>query len=403
VTDDAAWIRELAAGTIDAGAALRASTTLERAGWLARSAESLARQAHACSAALSESTGLSVPMVQWAVRTTLGTINEESMVSLVAEAEQRSACVPAPIGLLSVILAGNVFTAPVRSVVVPLLFGVPVLVKASSREELFPVMLRDALRQADARLGGAMNVVVFAGGDAEREAALTESAESVAVYGSDETIAAIAARLSNRLLLAHGHGVSVAYCGSDALSEARIESTIAGLSLDICAYDQRGCLSPQVILVEETPTCSADVFAERLAAEGLEALSTTLPRGPLPVSIGAAQAQWRGLAEIEGTLITGKTHGVAVRAAQPLRWSPGYRNVTVSPVRGLDEVMQALEPLGQSLKCVGADSASLAETQARLTQSGRLHAYACLLGQMQTPGLDAPADGRPIWQGLLRD
>jgi hypothetical protein len=197
--------------------------------------------------------------------------------------------------------------------------------------------------------------------------------------------------------------VSVAYCGSAALSKARIESTIAGLSLDICAYDQRGCLSPQVVFVEEGHGCSANVFAERLAAEGLEAVSTALPRGRLPVSIGAAQAQWRGLAEIEGTLITGETHAVAVRPAQPVRWSPGYRNVTVSPVRGLDEAMQALEPLGESLKCVGADSVSLDEIQARLTQSAGLHAYACTLGRMQIPGLDAPADGGPIWHGLLRD
>jgi hypothetical protein len=247
-----------------------------------------------------------------------------------------------------------------------------------------------------------MNLVVFPGGDAEREAALIELAESVAVYGSDPTIAAVAARLRDTALLAHGHGVSVAYCGSEALSDAQIERTIGELSVDICAYDQRGCLSPQVVFVEEGPDCSAHVFAERLAAEGLEPLSRTLPRGPLPVSVGAAQAQWRGIAEIEGTLIRGNTHAVAVRPAPPLRWSPGYRNVTISPVRGIDEAMQALWPLGQSLKCVGADSANLAEIQAQLTDRGTLHAYACPLGTMQTPELDAPADGRPIWHGLLR-
>jgi hypothetical protein len=304
--------------------------------------------------------------------------------------------------MLSVILAGTVFTAPVRGIVVPLLLGVPVLVKASSRERLFPTMLRDALRHGNPRLGGAMNLVVFPGGDAEREAALVELAESVAVYGSDQTIAAVAARLRDTSLLAHGHGVSIAYCGRQALSDAHIERTIADLSVDICAYDQRGCLSPQVVFVEERPDFSAHVFAERLAAKGLEPMSNALPRGPLPTSVGAAQAQWRGIAEIEGTLISGNAHAVAVRPALPWRWSPGYRNVTISPVRGLDAVMQALEPLGQSLKCVGADSATLGEIQARLTESGTLQAYACPLGKMQTPGLDAPADGRPIWHGLLR-
>jgi hypothetical protein len=31
-----------------------------------------------------------------------------------------------------------------------------------------------------------------------------------------------------------------------------------------------------------------------------------------------------------------------------------------------------------------------------------LSAYACTTGTMQTPPLDAPADGRPIWHGLFQ-
>ena len=118
--------------------------------------------------------------------------------------------------------------------------------------------------------------------------------------------------------------------------------------------------------------------------------------------IGAEQAQWRGLAEVEGTLIRGATYAVAVRPARAIRWSPGYRNVTLVPVRGVADALQAMEPIGSNLKCVGADPASISEIRTQLERSPGLSAYACALGTMQTPALDAPADGRPIWHGLLR-
>jgi len=339
-------------------------------------------------------------MVDWAIGTTLDTMTEDALLALARGASLE--CPQAPISMLSLLLAGNVFTASVRGIVVPLLLGVPVLVKASSRETVFPAMLRDALRDADARLGAAVDLVTFPGGDLECETALVERAEAVSVYGSDETIAAVAARVGKARLIAHGHGVSAAYCGAEALGEARLSDTIAQLSLDICAYDQRGCLSPQLVYVEQAPALTAQGFARRLADEGLDPMSDTLPRGPLPSSVGAEQAQWRGMAEVEGTLIQGTSYALGIRPAQAIRWSPGYRNVTIVPIQGLDQAIQAMESIGSSLKCVGADPTSITELRSRLDESGRLSAYACALGTMQTPPLDAPADGKPIWRGLLR-
>jgi acyl-CoA reductase-like NAD-dependent aldehyde dehydrogenase len=402
VTDDASVVRARAASVLEAGEALRASTLEERAHWLSQAARTLARQAEDGRDALSSTTGLSIPMLEWAVRTTLDTMTGDAMRGLAQSAQKGTDRAPDPIAMLSVVLAGNVFTASVRGILVPLLFGVPVLVKASSSETLFPAMLCDALRSADSRLGAAMSVVVFPGGDVEREAALIDSAEAVSVYGGDATVEAMAARLGNTPLIAHGHGVSVAYCGNHAIEEAHIGHTISSLSLDICAYDQRGCLSPQLVYVEESSELSVMDFAERLAKEGLTPLSRTLPRGPLPVSVGAAQAQWRGVAEVEGSLVRGDTYAVSVRESQPIRWSPGFRNVTVTPVRALDEALQAMRPIGSNLKCVGADSASIPELEARLASSPTLSAYACTIGTMQTPSLDAPADGYPIWRGLFR-
>jgi len=337
----------------EAGPALTSSSLEVRAQWLADSAATLMGEAHNRRDTLSAATGLSVPMIEWATRTTLDTIRVDSMLALARIVRTGADRNPHPIAMLSVILAGNVFTASVRGIVIPLLFGVPVLVKASSQETVFPLLLRDALRSADGQLGAAMSVVTFRGGDVECEAALVEPAEVVSVYGGDATVAAMAARVNDKPLIAHGHGVSVAYCGAQALDEAHIENTIESLSLDICAYDQRGCLSPQIIYVERSSGRPAADFAGRLAEQGLAPMGRTLPRGPLPLSVGAAQAQWRGIAEVEGTLLQGDTYAVSIRKPDPIRWSPAYRNVTVAPVDGTDEALQAMQAIGPHLKCVG--------------------------------------------------
>lgn len=398
MTDGPKEILERAGTVQKSGAELRSATIDQRTDWLANAASILDGRAREGASALSESTGLSEPMVTWAARTTFGTIRKEAMTTLVREAGPGGE----PLGMLAVVLAGNVFTAVIRAAFVPLLFGVPVLLKASSRETLFPRMMRDALRDADPRLGGSIDVVVFEGGDRDAETALVETADAVSVYGSDQTVEAMRGRLPNAALMAHGHGVSAAYCGADALGDDAIEGTVWQLALDVCAYDQRGCLSPQVIFVEPSASRSALEFARYLVEHGLRPMGEELPRGPLPPAVGAAQAQWRGLAEVEGTLLSGPDHAVAIRAATPIRWSPGYRNVTISPTAGLQEAFEVITPLGNHLKCIGADPSSLHEVQRRLDESNALGAHACQLGDMQTPPLDAPSDGRPIWAGLRR-
>lgn len=406
--DEPEVIRRRAKSVLDAGATLRSRSTEERAQWLEASVAAIAENTPLGQLArdtLPSETGSSDAMVAWALRATLDTVRRDTLVRLAQEAAETFEVVGGradPISLLSLVLAGNVFTASVRGIVVPLLFGVPVLVKSSSSETRFPNILRDALRQADPELAAAMDVVTFQGGVEAREAAFLEFAEAASVYGTDETVRAIEGRLEQRIpVIAHGHGVSVAYCSTPSLAAESVEDTVSRLALDIAAYDQRGCLSPQLVYVEEAPETSIHDFAARLSA-ALTALEESLPRGPLPDVVGSAQTQWRGIAEVEGTLVRGREHALAIDRGDTIRWGPGYRNATIVPVRHLDDALDSMATFASHLKCVGTDKWTQPELAARFEDSSSWNAYVTGVGTMQTPALDAPADGRPIWEGLVR-
>ena len=341
-------------------------------------------------------------MVRWALRTTFETVQRDQLKGLHASAGEVSGLRFDPISLLAVILAGNVFTASVRAIFVPLLFGVPVVVKASSAETLFPTLIRRALYEASPELGSALEVVSFAGGDHQCESALLELAEMAAVYGSDRTVEAVTERIMGRIpVIKHGHGVSAAYCGARSLRPETVDETTSHLAVDIAAYDQRGCLSPQAIYVQYDQIMPVDEVAAHLSG-ALEALSRKLPRGPLPEAVGAAQTQWRGVAEADGNLVGGHEHAIAIENRSGVRWSPGYRNATLVQVDDLSGAFARMTGFARHLKCVGADPWSLRDVGETLRAGSGWSAYATELGTMQTPALDAPADGRPVWAGLLR-
>ena len=405
MTDDPSAIRDRARLVLDAGTVLRARPVEARARWLADATAAFAPNAALGKEAretLPAETGSSSPMVSWALRTTFDTVNYESLLGLFEEAHEAAGMRRDPISLLSVVLAGNVFTASVRAIVVPLLFGVPVLVKAASSETLFPTLLERALREADPELANAIGLVIFSGDDDACNHALLEFAEVASVYGTDETIDAMAGRIGGRIpVVPHGHGVSVAYCDARALVPTTIDETVSRIAVDIAAYDQRGCLSPQVIYVQRDPETPLDDLAAHLSG-ALEALSERLPRGPLPDAVGAAQTQWRGVAEVEASLVGGHEHALSVRNDQVIHWSPGYRNVTLVAVDDLEGALGSMASFARHLKCIGADPSSLHALETQLASHASLRAYAAALGSMQTPALDAPADGRPVWENLLR-
>jgi hypothetical protein len=345
---------------------------------------------------LPETTGLSPEMVAWALETSLGVLTEDALGDAVRRALASGAPRrPVPPRRITVILAGNVFTACLRPISFALALGAHVVAKASSREDRFPRLLAAALSEVDSGLAEHLEVVTFPGGTVELEAPLFAASDTVVAYGGDETIEALRSRVPATVrLVEHGHGVGAAFVGADADDDAAEK-----LALDIAAYDQRGCLSPVAVWMEG----DAQGFADRLGG-ALDDLERRLPRGPVPPSVAAAQMQWRGVAATRGWLREGTGNAVFLPDDRdtPPPPSPGWRNVTVLPCPDLETFAARVGRLGVHLKAVGvAGGADLPDRLAPLLPPPTCPRISPV-GTMQTPPLDMPADGMLPGVDLLR-
>lgn len=377
--------RALWSRVTQAAAELRIRTIEERAEAIAKVAAKLAScDDDALLTQLAQSSGLSVANVQWGLRTTFEAFSFEALVAL---ARSRPHAVPE--GAVAVVLAGNVLTAAARPLLLPLLVGAPVLAKASSRDDALPFLLARMLSDADPVMGASCAVLSFPHEDQAKLDALLVGASSVHVLGSDEAVTEVRARRAPEArFVGRGHGLGIGFVASDALrSEQHARDAAAAFARDVTAYDQRGCLSPHAIVVQEREGSAVRTASfATLLSQALTELETAFPRGSVPVQALAEQVQWRGVAAARGELHVGAQHSVSYEHTAPLRPSPGYRNIGVYSL-GASSLRDRAASFAFALKALGIASRSLD------TEVTRVAPYACHAGRMQTPPLDAPLDG----------
>jgi hypothetical protein len=284
-----------------------------------------------------------------------------------------------------VILSANVFVAPLRAIALARAAAPLVTVRASARD---PVLAR-ALVEALAA-GGDESVAIVA----DRDVASIAEGE-IHVYGRAETLAAV--RAGSRVpVRAHGPGMGVAVISeaSEASGASAVEGATAGLgeladrlAADVVSFDQRGCLSPRIALVEGEPERAAAFAA--LLHDRLHAWGVRVPRGDLARDERAEAARWVDSATFGGDCWTGIGHAVALAPRDaPLAVPPPGRHVLVAGAASLAQAFGRIAPFLHFVVAVGADvpsrAASLAPAWARLLS----------LGQMQRPPLDGPVDLR---------
>lgn len=404
----APWLAGLAARLRGAAPALRALPVAARADALARTTARFGKEAVDTApgaptppflAALEAVTGYSRPVLEWGLRRTTDAVSAEALLDWWRE---KGGLAPAGPSFVGVVAAGNIPGVALTPMLLALLSGAPVLAKLSRAEPLVLPAWHRVLAAVAPELAAACAAVPWAGGNEALEQAAFGGADRLLAFGSDTTMAELERRFPGRVC-GYGTGLSVALVSAGRRDAGAAEA----LAVDVAAWDQQGCLSPQGAFVEGTPA-EVEAFGELVAAE-LARVERPYPRGRLSTAEAARVRNFR--AEAEARTLAGE--GVRLRVSGP---APGWtllvepnatchpgplnRTVTLWPVTDLAEIVERLRPWRAALQAVGLAVEPERETLAREWARAAGCGWVVPLGTMQAPPLRWPNKGRDILADL---
>ncbi|UQA61121.1 acyl-CoA reductase [Polyangium aurulentum] len=280
-----------------------------------------------------------------------------------------------------VVLSANVPTGALRAIALGVATSREVFVRPSRRDPVLAELLVEALRGDDAfvRAGGGSIALV--------EHAAPAPSDELHVYGSDAAVRALEeASPEGVVIRGHGSGLGLAVVGASV----ELEHAARAVARDVVPFDQRGCLSPRMVLVEGD--------GERVEALGralvraLDEAGARVPRGPIDAATEAEIALYRAAMEAVGELHAGRGCVVGIDPApRSLPLPPAARVVHMAAASSGD-VNRLLARWASLVTTVGVgDDGELARSVLACVPWARR----AQLGCMQRPPLDGPVDRRP--------
>lgn len=308
------------------------------------------------------------------------------------------------------IAAGNLPNPAWMSLVLGLLTHSAQFMKCARGGAFLPRLFAHSLYHADPKLGACIELAEWRGGNEALEAAVFAHADCVTATGSDPALASIRSRLKPSVrFIGYGQRVSFGYISREVLRAEMIAETVANAAKDVIAWNQNGCLSPQVLYVEERGEVESDDFAARLAAE-LARCETVLPRGKISMEEALAIASRRAIYE---SLAAHRADAKIWSSADSTAWtvvfehdvsfrfSPLNRFIFVKPVPDVAMALRGADEVRGRVSTVGIAAAS--DKRHSLTKEFAWWGVAriCPLGRMQLPPLTWRHDGRPALGDLV--
>jgi len=324
---------------------------------------------HVALAALPADTGLSPENVAWALDNALEVDASDTELELL--------CARTPTGERAhVLLSANVFVAALRAIALGLAAAPRVFVRPSRREPLMVNLLAQAAQ-------GQFEVV---------ETLEPTAGDHCWAYGNDSTLAELQRKWPKGVVF-HGHGSGfgvVVLEPSDLQPTNELEALAAALALDTAAFDQRGCLSPRVILVEKSRD-QAWLLGQALA-QALARREREIPMGTLTREQRADIRRFHDMMCIAGQALPAG-NGLVTMETDPLPWTlpPAGR---ILHVRTVADAVADLRPLAHALTTIAVNPMN-SDAAARL-QHTFPSARITSVGHMQRPALDGPVDLRGL-------
>jgi len=191
---------------------------------------------------------------------------------------------------------------------------------------------------------------------------LVDAATWIKVPSEEPVFGALYAKsieeIDSQLISGHWHKFSFITIAREYMDERA--SQIAELvSLDVTAWDQQGCFSPQEIFVEKGGEINPLNFAELLAEE-METTSIALPKGTnsgkMQVLDGYHQYFKKEMMGEPVKIFPSATHQWLViydGTTENVEPSPLFRVIRVKPVNDIMEIPKIVKPIGSFLQTVG--------------------------------------------------
>ena len=306
--------------------------------------------------------------------------------------------------------AGTVPGVSVTSMIRALLVKSAVLLKPGLGDVVLPVLFAEALAEEAAEISDAMAVTYWPGGSSPLEGLALQRAEAVVAYGGNEAIRSLKTRTPvTARFIAYHHRLSVGLVGREALSAERAPRVARMAARAVSMFDQRGCVSPHAIYVEEGGAVDPGEWAALLAS-AMADLEVELPGGDLTADDASAVHQIRGSAELREA----SGNGVRVFRTDESFWTviledemgftPSCLNRVVSlfPTPDLCVVAGSLGEVGGYLQTVGIEGA---EDRLPMLAEALCRAGATRVTSFEKAPWPPPwwhHDGASVFAGLVR-
>ena len=259
------------------------------------------------------------------------------------------------------ICAGNILGLAAFEMVMDKLVDAATWIKVPSEEPVFGALYAKSLEEVDPSLAYTIAVLPFGSEKTFVQDFLFSQSDLVRATGGEQARRNLTtlAEKHHVALAGHWHKFSFITIAREYLTSAHASEIAELASLDVCAWDQQGCFSPQEIYVENGGIVSPKEFAGLLAKE-MERTTRSLPKGTnsgkMQVLDGYYQYFTKETMGEPVKIFPSKNHQWLViydegnPACEP---SPLFRVIRVKPIADIMDIPEKVRPLGSFLQTVG--------------------------------------------------
>lgn len=258
------------------------------------------------------------------------------------------------------ICASNIVGIAAFEMIMDKLVDAATWIKVSSEEPVFGALYAKSIEEIDPKLAYTIAVLPFESSNKVVNEFLFSKSNIVRATGGEQTrrnLSEVADKYKIPIA-GHWHKFSFITIAREYLNERASE--IAELvSLDVSAWDQQGCFSPQEIFAEIGGSVSPIEFAQLLAKE-MEITSRALPKGSNSGKIQVLDGYYQYFKkEMMGEpvkIFPSATHQWLViydGNTTNFEPSPLFRVIRVKPVNDIMEIPKLVKPIGKFLQTVG--------------------------------------------------